>query len=38
METRMYRSLRDLVDGWSKNMYLGGRRSFPGELLRRWCR
>ena len=33
METRMYRSLRDLVEGWSKNMYLGGRRSFPGEPL-----
>ena len=33
METRMYRGLRDLVEGWSKNMYLGGRRSFPGEPL-----
>ena len=31
METRMYRSLREMVEGWSKNMYLGGRRSFPGE-------
>jgi hypothetical protein len=29
METRMYRSLPHLVEGWSKNMYLGGRRSFP---------
>jgi chlorobactene glucosyltransferase len=29
METRMYRSLRELVEGWSKNMYLGGRLSFP---------
>jgi chlorobactene glucosyltransferase len=36
METRMYRSLPELVEGWSKNMYLGGRRSFPEEpLLRR---
>jgi chlorobactene glucosyltransferase len=29
METRMYHSLPHLVEGWSKNMYLGGRRSFP---------
>ncbi len=29
METRMYRSLPHLVEGWSKNVYLGGRRSFP---------
>ena len=35
METRMYRSLPDLVEGWSKNMYLGGRRSFPDEPLLR---
>jgi chlorobactene glucosyltransferase len=33
METRMYRSLPQLVEGWSKNIYLGGRRSFPGEPL-----
>jgi chlorobactene glucosyltransferase len=33
METRMYRSLGEMVEGWSKNMYLGGRRSFPGEPL-----
>ena len=33
METRMYRSLRGLIEGWSKNVYLGGRRSFPGEPL-----
>jgi chlorobactene glucosyltransferase len=33
METRMYRSLPEIVEGWSKNMYLGGRRSFPGEPL-----
>jgi chlorobactene glucosyltransferase len=31
METRMYRGLPDMVEGWSKNMYLGGRRSFPDE-------
>jgi chlorobactene glucosyltransferase len=31
METRMYRSLAQLVEGWSKNLYLGGRRSFPEE-------
>jgi chlorobactene glucosyltransferase len=35
METRMYRGLRDLVEGWSKNVYLGGRRSFPEEPIRR---
>jgi chlorobactene glucosyltransferase len=33
METRMYRSLAEMVEGWSKNMYLGGRRSFPGQPL-----
>ena len=33
METRMYRGLRELVEGWSKNVYLGGRRSFPDEPL-----
>ena len=31
METRMYQSLPGLVEGWSKNIYLGGRRSFPGQ-------
>jgi hypothetical protein len=31
METRMYRSLPQLVEGWAKNVYLGGRRSFPHE-------
>ena len=31
METRMYQSLPQLVEGWSKNIYLGGRRSFPDE-------
>lgn len=33
LETRMYRSLRELVDGWSKNLVLGGQQSFP-----RWMR
>jgi chlorobactene glucosyltransferase len=33
METRMYQSLPQLVEGWSKNIYLGGRRSFPGQPL-----
>jgi chlorobactene glucosyltransferase len=33
METRMYRSLPEVVEGWSKNMYLGGRRSFPDQPL-----
>jgi chlorobactene glucosyltransferase len=31
METRMYRDLPQLIEGWSKNVYLGGRRSFPDE-------
>ncbi len=35
METRMYRSLGHLVEGWTKNLYLGGRRSFPDEPLLR---
>jgi len=35
METRMYRSLRQLIEGWSKNVYLGGRRSFPQHPLLR---
>ena len=26
METRMYQSLAPLVEGWSKNVYLGGRQ------------
>ena len=35
METRMYQGLSHLVEGWSKNIYLGGRRSFPDEPVRR---
>jgi hypothetical protein len=35
MATRMYRGLASLVEGWSKNIYLGGRRSFPDEPLPR---
>jgi chlorobactene glucosyltransferase len=35
METRMYQNLSQLVEGWSKNVYLGGRRSFPDEPVRR---
>ena len=31
METRMYQSLPQLIEGWSKNVYLGGRRSYPDE-------
>jgi chlorobactene glucosyltransferase len=31
METRMYQGLSHLIEGWSKNIYLGGRRSFPGQ-------
>jgi hypothetical protein len=35
METRMYRGLSHLIEGWSKNIYLGGRRSFPQEPVLR---
>jgi chlorobactene glucosyltransferase len=35
METRMYRGLGQLIEGWSKNIYLGGRRSFPDEPIQR---
>ena len=35
METRMYQSLPHLIEGWSKNAYLGGRRSFPEEPVLR---
>jgi chlorobactene glucosyltransferase len=35
METRMYQSLSQLIEGWSKNVYLGGRRSFPHQPLLR---
>jgi len=31
METRMYDGLGSMVEGWSKNVYLGGRRSFPDQ-------
>jgi len=30
--TRMYRSLGEIVAGWSKNLFLGGLRSLPGWL------
>jgi len=33
METRMYQNLRQLIEGWSKNIYLGGRRSFPHQPM-----
>ena len=35
MTTRMYRSLPHLIEGWSKNAYLGGRQSFPDEPVLR---
>lgn len=36
IRTRMYRSLAELVEGWSKNLYLGGRQSFPHQPLQRF--
>jgi len=35
MDTRMYTGLSHIIEGWSKNLYLGGRRSFPDEPVRR---
>jgi chlorobactene glucosyltransferase len=35
METRMYTGLRELIEGWSKNIYLGGQRSLPDEPVLR---
>lgn len=35
METRMYTSLAGIVEGWSKNVYLGSKRSYPDAPLRR---
>ena len=32
LSTRMYRSLRELVAGWSKNIVVGGLQSFPALL------
>ncbi len=31
MTTRMYRNLTGLIEGWSKNMFLGARQSYPDE-------
>ena len=36
METRMYRNLGQLVEGWSKNLYLGGRQSLRDYPLLRF--
>ncbi|MBM3908936.1 MAG: glycosyltransferase [Gemmatimonadetes bacterium] len=30
LSTRMYGSLREIVEGWSKNVWAGGRYVFPG--------
>ena len=34
LATRMYRSLRELIDGWSKNLLIGGLQSLPPEARR----
>lgn len=31
MTTRMYSNLPEIIEGWSKNIYLGSRRSYPDE-------
>ena len=37
LSTRMYTSLRELIDGWGKNVYAGGREAVPlgrvGQIL-----
>jgi chlorobactene glucosyltransferase len=35
LSTRMYRSLAEMVEGWSKNLYLGGRLSMPDSAILR---
>jgi hypothetical protein len=35
LHTRMYASLRELVDGWGKNIYAGGRDAAPFGALGR---
>ena len=35
ISTRMYTGLNAMVEGWSKNIYLGGRATFPEEPLLR---
>lgn len=32
LATRMYRSLGEIVEGWTKNMLMGGLQSVPGRL------
>ena len=33
LRTRMYTSLRELVDGWGKNIYAGGRDALPDGVV-----
>ena len=35
ISTRMYRSLSEMVEGWSKNLYLGARQSAPANPVAR---
>lgn len=36
METRMYTSLPELIEGWSKNLYLGGQQALKNNRLQRF--
>jgi hypothetical protein len=36
LSTRMYASLREIVAGWSKNVYAAGRDTLPGGAAGRW--
>jgi len=35
LATRMYTDLPGMIEGWSKNVYVGGRRSYPDEPMLR---
>ena len=36
LSTHMYASLREIVGGWRKNIYAGGRHATPGGAFGRW--
>lgn len=36
MSTRMYASLRDIIEGWGKNVYSAGRETLPGGAIGEW--
>ncbi len=36
LSTRMYTSLKEVIDGWRKNVYAGGREAMPGGAFGRF--